>query len=621
MDKAAQIVKAKMTDEQFKKLEVMNNPEMMDFIAKAVAKCNPDTIFVCSDDSKDIDYIRQKAIDEGGETPLNISGHTYHFDGPNDQGRDKGKTRYLLPKGVDLGKRIDGIDKEQGLAELEGLFTNSMKGRQMLVSFYCLGPSGSEFSIPCLQITDSGYVVHSENILYRNGYQQFKKAGSNFFRFLHSQGELENAVSKNYQDKRIYIDLFENTVYSVNTQYAGNTVGLKKLALRLAINKSDNEGWLAEHMFVMGVNGPNGRKTYFTGAFPSACGKTSTAMLPGQTIIGDDIAYFRKIDGVAKCVNVEQGIFGIIQDVNQSGDPVIYDVLQKPGEVIFGNVLVKEGKPYWLGMGQELPSEGINYIGKWQKGMKDANGNEYTASHKNARYTIRISALANKDEQLDNPKGVDIGAVVYGGRDSDTCVPVEQAFDWAEGIILKGASIESETTAATLGQEGVRTFNLMSNLDFLAIPLGKYIQNNLDFSNGLKKVPPVFSVNYFLRDKNGKYLNGMLDKKVWILWAELKANGDVEALETPLGYIPIYEDLAKLFKQALDKDYTKEQYKEQFTIRIPELLAKYDRVEKVYRDTVADTPKVVYDTFAKARQRLKDAQAKFGDYISPFDLV
>jgi len=500
---------------------------------------------------------------------------------------------------------------------------NSMVGREMLVCFFCLGPTNSEFSIACVQITDSSYVAHSECLLYRGGYEQFKSIGDSedFFRFLHSEGEMENCVSKNIDKRRVYIDLDENIVYSVNTQYGGNTIGLKKLALRLAINKASQEGWLAEHMFVMGVHGPGGRVTYFTGAFPSACGKTSTSMLPGQSIVGDDIAYLRKKGGEIRCVNVESGIFGIIRDVNPADDPVIYEALTNPGEIIFGNVLVTDdGKSHWLGMGAELPTEGINYSGKWHKGKTDDKGNEISPSHKNARYTIRISALANRDERLNAPDGVPVGAMIYGGRDSDTLVPVEQAFDWTEGIIAKGASLESETTAATLGAEGVRTFNIMSNMDFVSLPLGKYIQNNLDFANGIAKPPLIFSVNYFLRGKDGRYLNGMLDKKVWVLWAELRVHGDVDAIETPTGLIPKYEDLAKLFKRELNTDYAREGYIEQFTIRIPNLLAKIDRIEEIYKTRVPDTPQIVFDVFDTQRKRLNAAKDKFSEYISPFDL-
>ena len=623
MDNVNQLLKQKLTAENYDKLTALNNPKMHAFVTDAIELTGPDSVFICTDSPDDIAHISDLAVKNSEEKTLNIPGHTCHFDGYNDQARDKARTKYLLPPGSELGESLNSIDKSEGVREVRSFLKDSMNGRQVLVCFWCLGPADSDFTIPCIQITDSPYVAHSESILYRPGYEQFKKIADSpdFFRFLHSEGELENFVSKNVDKRRVYIDLEEDLVYSVNTQYGGNTIGLKKLALRLAIQKASREGWLAEHMFVMGAHGPVDRVTYFAGAFPSACGKTSTSMLPGQTIVGDDIAYLRKKAGQIRCVNVEKGIFGIIRDVNSEDDPVIYEALNNPCEVIFSNVLIDSNKtPHWLGMGSKLPTEGINHSGKWNKGKKDSKGNEITASHKNARYSLNIPDLTNCDPMLDDPEGVQLGGIVYGGRDSDTWVPVEQAFNWAEGIIIKGAALESETTAATLGAEGVRTFNLMSNLDFLSIPLGRYIQNNLDFEKDIENPPLVFSVNYFLKDKKGKYLNGMGDKLIWLLWAELRINGDVDAIQTPTGFIPIYEDLEKLFKDNLDKQYTKDDYVEQFTIRIPENLAKFDRVEKVYREKVADTPQILYDIFDDVRKRLKDAQAKHGVYISPFDL-
>ena len=637
MHSVKEFLKEKLTPENYSRLMALDNPKMHQFVADAIELTQPASVFVCTDSAEDRAYIRDLAIKNGEEIPLNIPGHTCHFDGYYDQARDKAKTKYLLPPGSELGASLNSIEKKAGVEEVRSYLADSMAGREMLICFFCLGPLDSDFSILCIQITDSPYVAHNETILYRPGYEQFRKIGSSpdFFRFIHSEGELENAVSKNIDKRRVYIDLQENLVYSVNTQYGGNTIGLKKLALRLAIQKASREGWLAEHMFVMGVHpgrdrkenasngvhGPKGRVTYFTGAFPSACGKTSTSMIPGQTIVGDDIAYLRKKQGQVRCVNVEKGIFGIIRDVNSENDPVIHEALTKPGEIIFSNVLIDDNKePHWLGMGCELPTEGINHSGRWQAGKTDADGNEITASHKNARYCLNIPDLANCDPLLDDPEGVLVGGIVYGGRDSDTWVPVEQAFNWSEGIIIKGAALESETTAATLGKEGVRTFNLMSNLDFLSIPLGRYIQNNLDFAEGIENPPFIFSVNYFLKGADGKYLNSMADKLVWILWAELRVNGNVDGIETPTGLIPKYEDLKKLFKEHLDTDFTQTDYVEQFTIRIPENLAKLDRVEKIYKEKVSDTPQILYDTFAEVRKRLKAAGDKYSDYISTFDL-
>jgi phosphoenolpyruvate carboxykinase (GTP) len=425
-------------------------------------------------------------------------------------------------------------------------------------------------------------------------------------------------TSVEHEKKRIYIDHMDNTIYSVNTQYAGNSVGFKKLAFRLAIRKASYEGWLAEHMLLMGVHGPSGRKTYFAGAFPSACGKTSTAMLPGETIVGDDIAYIRSVDSVARAVNVEAGIFGIIQDINPIDDSLIFKVLNSSGEIIFSNVLVKDGKPYWLGMGSELPKKGTNFSGEWYEGKTDENGEEIPPAHKNARYAVALKALENCDPELDNPQGVELGGIMYGGRDVKAYVPVQQSFSWEHGIIAYGASLETETTYATIGKEGVPEINMMSIQDFISIPLGRNIRNNLEFGKKLKKAPIVFGVNYFLKDRdNGKFLNAIQDKHVWIKWMELRVHNEVEAIKSPTGWLPKYEDLRSLFNQVLSKDYGKEDYIKQFTIRVPENLAKIERVQRFYQENVTDTPLELFGILYLQRGRLLEAQASFGDYISP----
>ncbi len=617
------ILKSKMDQASFQKLEALNNEEVNAFVAYAVELCNPDRVWVGSDAPEDAAYCRQLAIDNKEELSLNIEGHTVHFDSYYDQARRKDVTKYLVPHDENLDPKLEQVGRDEGLAELEDLQRGAYQGRTMLVRFFCLGPVDSVFAIPCLQITDSAYVVHSEDMLYRPGYEEFKRQSNNpnfeFFRYRHCTGEVDERMTcKNYELNRVYMDYTRNAVYSVNTQYAGNTVGLKKLSLRLAIRRADAEGWLAEHMFIMRANGPDGRKTYLCGAYPSACGKTSTAMIPGENIVGDDLAYFRVIDGQFRAANVEAGIFGIIQDVNAKGDPVIWDVLHKPGEVIFGNVLVKDGKPYWLGMDEEIPDAGMNHVStEWTKGMKGPDGKDTTPSHKNARYTVRMSDLANKDPDWDNPKGLPVGGIIYGGRDSDTNVPVREAYSWQHGICTMGAMLESETTAATLGTEGQRKWNVMSNMDFLSMSVGKYIRNNLEFAKDVDR-PKVFGTNYFLK-KDGKYLNGMLDKAVWVKWMELRVHGDVEALDAGYGLIPKYDDLERLFKEVRNKEYSKQDYVEQFTIRVPELLAKLHRMEKIYA-TVHENPPAMNEEMTAQRQRLETLQTAKGDYISPFDL-
>lgn len=616
-------VQDRLSNTQCQRLMEISIPKVHQFVADSIELCNPDSVFVMTDSGRDITYVRDMAAKTGEERPLKTAGHTYHFDGMQDQGRDREATKYLVPEAESLSKALNQTDREGGLAEVKSLLKDSMKGRTMIVRFLSLGPTGSIFTVPCLQVTDSWYVAHSEDLLYRPAYEHFKQMSndSHFFQFLHSAGKMnENMVSTEVDKRRIYIDYVEDTVYSVNTQYAGNTMGLKKLALRLTIRKADREGWLAEHMFLMGVHGPDGRKTYFAGAFPSACGKTSTAMLPEETILGDDIAYFRKINGEFRAVNAEAGIFGIIQNVNAKGDPAIWDVLNKPGEVIFSNMLINDGKPYWLGMGCDVPDEGVNFSGEWFRGKQDAKGNGIPLAHKNARYAVALKALANCDPGFDEPEGVTLGGIMYGGRDAKGYVPVQQAFDWNHGIVAYAASLETETTFATIGKEGVPEINLMSIQDFVAIPLGKYVQNNIEFVHSIEKPPLVFGVNYFLRDKQGNFVNAVRDKHVWVKWMELRVHGDVDAVSSPTGLIPKYEDLVPLFRQVLDKEYTEEDYVRQFTIRVPENLAKIDRVEKYHRENVAGTPPVVFEVLDKQRKRLEQLLQEKGEYVSPFGL-
>ncbi len=613
-------------EENLRKLYAMNNEKVLRVIREFVELCKPSKVTVISDSKEDIQYIAEKCIEVGEEAKLSTEGHTIHYDGfvtmsYHDQARDKQNTRVLVPKGEYASPWINTIDRDKGLKEIFEIMDGCMEGHECLVRFFCLGPKNSKFSILALQLTDSFYVAHSEDLLYRAGYEEFKKLNGSdeFYYFIHSAGELVGnpPVSKNLDKRRIFVDLQENRVLSVNNQYAGNSLGLKKLALRLAINQSNNENWLAEHYFILGVH-PNGkdRVSYFCGAYPSACGKTSTAMLPGQTVVGDDIAYLRPWnDGYAHVVNIEQGLFGIIKDVNLEDDPFIWDTITTPREIIFSNVLITEETPYWIGDKRETPEEGMNFSGKWYMGKKDENGKEIPHAHPNARYTIRIEELKNADENLNNPDGVPVHGIFYGGRDSDTMPPVLETLNWEHGVFL-GASIDSETTSATLGAEGVRKQQPMANLDFVVVPLGKYLENHKEFGNRLEHPPKVFATNYFLKNEEGKYLNGMLDKLIWILWAEGRTHNEYEAIETPVGYIPKYEDLKVLFKKYLDKEYAEKDYKEQFSIRIMKLLEKLDRVEDMYKKE-DNIPKFFWNILKEQRIKLNALKEKNGNILSP----
>ena len=623
--KYASLLQEKMSKASYAKLMNLKNEKINEFVGSFAKHCNPASIYVCDDSKEDEEYIKAKALEIGEEFKLAKKGQTIHWDGYGDQARDKVNTRYMVYKeNLESMKSLNSVEYEQGYAEIMGISKNIMEGKDTVVKFFCEGPAFSEFTIPCVQFTDSWYVAHSEAILYRPAYEHFKemKNKDDFFSFIHSAGELdERNTSVNIVKRRIYMDTQNNIVYSMNDQYAGNSIGLKKHSMRLAINKGSKEGWLCEHMFLMAaIDKDKKRRTYFAGAYPSACGKTSTAMIPGEEIVGDDIVYFRNIDGEFRGVNVEQGIFGIIKDVNAEDDPVIFENLMIEQEVIFSNVLRgPDNKPYWLGSGLDTPKTGDNHSGKdWFEGKKDAQGNVIPVAHGNARYTMRLDYLENFDKKgFDAKQGVEVEGILYGGRDSDTCVPVEESATWEDGILIKACTLESETTSATLGKEGVRNPSPMANMDFVSYPLGQYTKNNIDFVKGMKRIPKVFSTNYFLRDEKGKFCNDKLAKKVWLHWAEGRIHNEYEAYDTPNGKIPMFKDLKDLFKKHLNYNYTEAEYTYQFTFRCTKWVEKLERSKLYFKKMDADAPDFIFTKWDKQIAKIEKAKAKFGDEIKP----
>ena len=619
------ILKSKMSEESYGKLIALKNQKLYDFVGKFVKHCNPKSVYMCDDSREDEDYVKRMSLEKGEERPLARENQTIHYDGYGDQARDRGNTRYIVYKeNLERMKALNSVEYEEGYAEIMEIAESNMAGKDAVIKLFCEGPAFSQFTRPCIQLTDSWYVAHSEQILYRNAYKHFMEMEDkdDFYRFIHSAGALdERGCTINIDKRRIYMDTQNNIVYSMNDQYAGNSVGLKKHSMRLAINQSGQQGWLCEHMFVMAcVNKEKNRNTYFCGAFPSACGKTSTAMIPGELVVGDDIAYFKNIDGEYRAVNVEQGIFGIIRDVNEKDDPVIFANLLKPQETIFSNVLTgPDNNPYWLGMGMDTPKEGENHSGPgWKEGKTDSTGKEIGLAHPNSRYTMRLDYLENFDEKgFNDPNGVKVDGLLYGGRDSDTTVPVEEAKTYQDGIVLKAATLESETTSATLGQEGVRRIDPMANLDFISYPLGEYVDNNLKFVDGMKEAPKVYSTNYFLLDEDKKFCTSKLAKKVWLHWAEGRIHGDYDAYETPTGFIPKYQDLKVLFKSLIDEDYIEDDYTYQFTFRCEKWIAKLDRAVEWYAKMDPNTPQSIINQWQSAKKSIQAVMDKYGPTIAP----
>ncbi len=625
--KYEQLLKQRMSSESYQKLQALNNEKVMEFIGFFTDHCDPASIYVCTDSEADKQYVRDQALKLGEEVTLHYPKQTIHWDGYGDQGRDTKNTKFMVPiEKLESMKEYGAVEYEEGYEEIMAISKGIMKGKSAVVLFFSEGPTESPFTIPCIQFTDSWYVAHSEYILYRSAYSHFlqMKDGekADFFRFIHSAGELDENNNTKYLDKRrVFMDLEHNMVYSMNAQYAGNSVGLKKHSMRLAIAKSGREDWLCEHMFVMAaIDEDKKRKTYFCGAYPSACGKTSTAMIPGEKIVGDDIAYFRNINGEFRAVNVEGGIFGIIQDVNAKDDPVIFENLMKDQEIIFSNVLMgPDNMPYWLGMGSvQVPKTGRNHFGEWHEGVVDSKGKAVGVAHGNARFTMRLDYLANIDKEgFEAKNGVKVEGVLYGGRDSDTTVPVEESPNWKDGILLKACTLESETTSATIGAEGVRTPSPMANMDFVSYPLGAYTMNNIKFGEGVKNTPKIFSNNYFMRGADGKFVTSKLAKKVWLHWAEGRIHNEYDAYETPTGKIPMYADLAKLFKKHLNEDFSEETYTYLFTFRCTKWIEKLERAKAFYAKMDAATPKEIFAYWDATIQKIEAARAKYGDQIKP----
>ena len=379
------------------------------------------------------------------------------------------------------------------------------------------------------------------------------------------------------------------TTYSTYCTYAGNTLMMKKgnhrFATDSALYKFPGKE-LSEHMFITGLKGPGGRLTFFAGAAPSGCGKTTTAMV-GDNFVGDDLAQmWIAEDGSLRAVNPEIGIFGILKDVNEEGDPHLMQCLREPGtEVIFSNVLVDEHKkPRWEGDGEEIPAWGNNYQGMWTKDMTDV-----PMSHPNSRCTLLAKAIANHDTARNaDPAGVQVKVITYSGRDSNTMPPIWVAKNMDEGVAI-GASIVSKATATEMGATGVNR-QPWANAPFVAAPLAEYLQAQFDFytNSAMMQKPIMAGLNYFLtheaRGSNGKGLLGeKRDVHVWLGWLELYAHGDVQAIATPIGMLPKYEDLKRLFKEKINKDYPESLYTMQFSLYIDNIIARIDLQEAAWR--------------------------------------
>jgi len=630
-ESAEKLFEDKLDPEQLSRIQYIKNPDVLVKIANAISMCEPDAVYINKGTEEDRAFIRNMALSKGEEATLPMPNHTIHYDLKDEQGRIIDRTFYIIDPGEDISSLAQKKLRGEALPEVKKFMSGIMHGKTMVVGFYMRGPVGAPASNPALEITSSAYVAHSAEILYRNAYADFDKEVDrlgHFFANIHSEGfnrpeDLPNA--------RVFMDRSFRTTYSFNCTYAGNTLLLKKGNHRFAVDKAvyENRGnEVAEHMFITGIKGPGGRATWCAGAAPSGCGKTTTAMA-GNFFVGDDLAQmWRAEDGSIRSINPECGIFGIVEDVNQEGDPHLMDLLRNEGtEVIWSNVLIDDNRvPHWTGNGEEPPVKGKNFQGGWEKGLVDENGKPVPISHPNARCTLSSSALANYSEEAENPAGVETRIITYSGRDGDTMPPVWATKNSDHGVVI-GACIVSAATATEVGATGIRR-QPWANAPFIPGALGDYMEGQFEFFGhkdiAEDKRPVMSGLNYFLTEEarggaSQKLLGEKRDVKVWLSWLERHTHNEVEVIETPIGNLPKFKDLQKLFKEIINKEYTEDLYVKQFSLYIDNIVARIDLQKEAYGKEEKIPPRL-FEILDQQKQGLLGLKEKYGSIVKPSDL-
>jgi phosphoenolpyruvate carboxykinase (GTP) len=631
-ESAQKLIEKRLDATNLSKLSLIKNESVLRKIANAIVLCDPDSVFINTGSDEDRQFVRDLSIEKGEESKLPMENHTIHYDLKDEQGRIIDRTFYIHNEGEEVNSLAKLMDRSDAFKDIQDKMTGIMRGKTMIIGFYLRGPVGAPASNPAVEISSSTYVLHSADILYRNVYSDFDREVEkleHFYTNIHSEGlnrleDLPNA--------RVFMDRSHLTTYSFNCTYAGNTLLMKKGNHRFSVDRSVYEKraqQLAEHMFITGIEGPGNRVTWMIGAAPSGCGKTTSAMA-GDQFVGDDLAQcWIAEDGSVRSINPEAGIFGIVEDVNWEGDPILMECLRNPGtEVIWTNVLIDEnGVPQWVGNGEDPPAQkGNNFQGPWEQGKVDENGKEIPMSHPNSRCTLSNQALGNYSKMNEDGGGVETRIVTYSGRDSDTMPPVWVAKDSDRGVVI-GASIVSAATATEVGATGVRR-QPWANAPFIPGSLGDYMEAQFQFFGSKKiaddKRPILAGLNYFLtheaRGGTSKNLLGeKRDVKAWMAWLERRAHKEIDAIDTPIGYLPKYGDLKDLFKSKIDKDYPEDLYVKQFSLYIDKIIARIDLQREAYGKE-KNIPQKLFDILKEQRLELVELKDKYGAIVTPKQL-